>query len=206
MPPPDLLACAHDTPVWIVSLGTERTFGLRETSKKGMARKFKPRHGSLITLPSPLNDSHQHAVLPDADVAGIRFAWNCKAMDDIYYLQDRRIPKVWCCKTGHKYLSDAIYVGCRTIRGRPREGSLFGNAVDPFKVRNAKTNPWLADNEADFRVAALKKMEDPAFRQQLEALRGKHLLCWCEQEGPRRAEFCHARVWLELANQPGAGQ
>jgi Domain of unknown function (DUF4326)/2OG-Fe(II) oxygenase superfamily len=190
---------SHDTPVWIVSLGAERTFGLREVVKKGAIHKLKPQHGSLITLPSCMNDTHVHAVLPDKDVTGIRFAWNCKAMDETYYSGDGT-PKVWCCKAGYEYPQDAIYVGCRTIRGQAREGSSFGNAVDPFKVRNAKTNPWLAGNEADFRTAALKKMEDRAFRQQLGALRGKHLLCWCEQDGPKRPAFCHARVWLELAN------
>jgi len=76
-----------------------------------------------------------------------------------------------------------------------------GNAVDPFRVRNQTTNPWLADNDTDFRLAALTKMQDSGFRQQMEALRGRDLLCWCEQEGPKRAEFCHARVWLDLINE-----
>lgn len=45
-------------------------------------------------------------------------------------------------------------------------------------------------------------MGNPAFRAQaIKELRGKHLLCWCIQEGPERAPFCHARVWLELVNK-----
>jgi hypothetical protein len=198
----------HDTPVWIVSLGAERTFGLREVGKKGTLQTFTPKHGSLITLSSSLNDTHQHAVLADKGVTGVRFAWNCKAMDSIYYADSRtHQPRVWCCKSGKQHPPGAVYVGCRNIRGQVREGTRFGNALDPFTVRNRKSNPWIASNAKDFRAYALERMKDPEFRQQVEALRGKDLLCWCAQDGPKRAEFCHARVWLELANfqEPNGG-
>jgi len=45
-------------------------------------------------------------------------------------------------------------------------------------------------------------MLGPAFRAQaIKELRGKHLLCWCPQDGPDREEFCHARVWKEVVNR-----
>lgn len=42
--------------------------------------------------------------------------------------------------------------------------------------------------------------QEPGFRARVEELRGKHLLCWGVQAGPKRADWCHARVWLELAS------
>src|SRR5208283_2452971 len=65
-------------------------------------------------------------------------------------------------------------------------------------------------SEREFRAYAIGKLKDPAFRVEAEKLRGKDLLCWCVQEGKRRAAFCHARVWLELINNaqgelPSAG-
>jgi len=77
-----------------------------------------------------------------------------------------------------------------------REGTIFGNAKNPLVSHNG----WLKTEE-EFRDYAIKKLEDPSFRQQAEQLRGKHLLCWCVQDGPKRVKFCHARVWLELANR-----
>ena len=60
----------------------------------------------------------------------------------------------------------------------------------------------VADNEKDFRAYAIKRLRDPAFRARaINDLRGKDLLCWCIQDGPKRQKFCHARVWLDLVNQ-----
>jgi uncharacterized Zn-finger protein len=40
-------------------------------------------------------------------------------------------------------------------------------------------------------------MMEKDFASKVESPRGKDLLCWCKPD----AEFCHAKVWLELANQ-----
>jgi hypothetical protein len=105
-------------------------------------------------------------------------------------------PQVWCCRAGSKYPPDAVYVGCLTARFK---GTIHGNDYEPFKGHRKP----IANNEADFRQYAEKKMLDPVFRAQaIKDLRGKHLLCWCYQTGPDRAEFCHARVWLEIVNRP----
>jgi alkylated DNA repair dioxygenase AlkB len=183
----------HDTPVFIVSVGAERTFGVREKGKPGTTFKFLAEEGSLITLPTEYNDTHEHAVLVDTTPKGIRYAFNCKCIDEIYLA-----PRVWDCHAGKNYPKDAIYVGCRVrnMKGDViREGTIFGNATNPLVSHYG----WLR-TEKDFRTYAIKKLEDSAFRQQAEQLRGKHLLCWCVQDGPKRAEFCHARIWLDLIN------
>jgi len=186
----------HDTPVMIVSAGAERKFSVRPKGQPKKAQHIIAKRGSLILMPSSFNETHEHAVLDQKDCTGIRWAINAKCMDDVYCG-----PRVFCCKAGHKPPADAVYVGCRTIRGQAREGSIFGNALDPLKVRNKKSNPWRATTEEAFRAYALDRLKDPSFRQQVEALRGKHLLCWCLQDGPKRAKFCHARVWLDLINR-----
>ncbi len=108
-------------------------------------------------------------------------------------------PRVWDCHAGKSYPADAVYVGCR-VRNRKggviREGSIFGNGTNPLVSHHGSLN-----TESEFRAYTVEKLQDPAFRQQARQLKGRDLLCWCAQEGKRRAEFCHARVWLELINQ-----
>ncbi len=203
-------------PVRMLCLGGTRDFSIwkvmRDEKTKKLLKPFaewevKTRSGDLVEMPVGFHEenAYRHAILPQKQFAAPRVSLTFRSPDlsangpwapETFV----HIPRIWCCKSGHEYPKDAIYVGCRTIRGQAREGSPFGNAVDPFRVRNQTTNPWLADNDTDFRLAALTKMQDSGFRQQMEALRGRDLLCWCEQEGPKRAEFCHARVWLDLIN------
>jgi len=109
-------------------------------------------------------------------------------------------PRVWDCHAGKQYPADAVYVGCKvSMYGRTiREGSIFGNGANPLVSHRASFK-----TEREFRDYATKRLTDPEFRVEVEKLRGKHLLCWCVQDGPKRAEFCHARIWLELANSEG---
>ena len=116
------------------------------------------------------------------------------------YVEPRtRAPRVWDCHSGKDYPADAIYVGCRTtdrFKGYViREGTIFGNGTDPLMSHQGALH-----TESEFRAYAIDKLKNPVFRAEAEKLRGKDLLCWCAQKGKRRAEFCHARVWLELIN------
>jgi alkylated DNA repair dioxygenase AlkB len=169
----------HDATVWIVSTGAERLFGLRDIGTKHVF-KFTIKPGSLITLPSDANDTHEHAVLRMPGCKSVRYAVNCKAISP-------RKPQVYDCHAGKEYPADAVYVG-REVRDR--KGNLIREA-SPFG------NPHLPPDE--FRAYALAKMKDAAFAAQVMALKGKDLLCWCR---PHEADQCHARVWLELANNP----
>src|SRR5262249_31159566 len=106
---------------------------------------------------------------------------------------------VWQCGAGKNYPSDAVYVGCRVLRSGKliRGGHIFGNGSNPLVSHKGAIH-----DENEFRAYAVAKLQtDPAFREEAERLRGKDLLCWCVQSGPKRAKFCHARVWLELINQ-----
>jgi hypothetical protein len=181
----------HDSPVWDVSVGpTERMFWAREidnpkTTKLGVLAEV----GSLITLPASMNTTHQHAIRKDKTTS-VRYSINCKSLP---------LTGVWDCHAGKRYPTDAVYVGCRVL-GRDgkviREGTPFGNGANPLVSHDGAFK-----TEAEFREYAERKMQDPDFRAKVQALRGKHLLCWCVQTGPKRAEFCHARVWLEIANR-----
>jgi alkylated DNA repair dioxygenase AlkB/uncharacterized Zn-finger protein len=168
----------HDATVWIVSTGAERLFGLRDIETKHVF-KFTVKPGSLITLSSEANDTHEHAVLKMPGCKSVRYAVNCKAISP-------REPQVYDCHAGKEYPADAVYVG-REVRDRKgkliREASPFGN-------------PHLPPEE--FRAYAEEKMKDAAFAAQVMALKGKDLLCWCSG---KETEHCHARVWLELANR-----
>jgi Domain of unknown function (DUF4326) len=113
-----------------------------------------------------------------------------------------RHSRVWDCHAGKNYPADAVYIGCqvRSRRGGViREGSIFGNGTNPLVSHRGAL---LIKRE--FRAYAIQKLNDPTFRAEAEKLRGRDLLCWCVQEGKRRAEFCHARVWLELINNSKA--
>ena len=102
-------------------------------------------------------------------------------------LTHKASPQVWCCRAGSSYPRDAVYVGRET---RDRQGNLLREAT-PFG-----NHCKLSLNA--FREMALAMIAaDPEFAAQVEALRGKDLLCWCSG---KETEHCHARVWLELAN------
>jgi alkylated DNA repair dioxygenase AlkB len=110
----------------------------------------------------------------------------------------KKKPTVWDCHKGNKYPADAVYVGCRVLNRKgevKREASVFGNGTNPLVSHKGAIH-----SERQFRAYAIEKLKDPAFRAEAEKLRGRDLLCWCVQEGKRRAEFCHARVWLKLIN------
>jgi alkylated DNA repair dioxygenase AlkB len=179
-----------DTPELLVSVGAARNFSVRPINcgMPGKAAAVLAKHGSLIVMPAAMNDTHQHAILPDRTTT-VRYSVNAKCLV--------HTPRVWDCHAGKDYPKDAVYVGCRVSRGSRliREGTIFGNGTDPLVSHDG----WLKTEES-FRRYAEQKMLDPAFRQQAAQLRGKHLLCWCVQDGPERAKFCHARVWLELIN------
>ena len=107
-------------------------------------------------------------------------------------------PRVWDCHAGKFYPADAAYVG-REVRDR-RTGEIV-RAATPFGNYSEPTGDVLQDGNV-FRAYAAKKMLDAGFRAQVLALRGRDLLCWC---GPNAA-FCHAKIWLELANETGGNK
>src|ERR1700733_521722 len=177
--------------VYDVSLGAARPFGLRmkddfitDENGKRVRRQplyFDPTPGSLITMSSEANDLCEHCV-PEArskQTYGRRISINCKSVG----------PRIFCCRKGHAYPPDAVYVGRETKDRRTGE-ALF--PATPF-ANDARMS---IDRFRDYSTC---RMRDPGFPPLVENLRNKDLLCWCS--GPETAH-CHAKVWLELANQP----
>lgn len=155
-------------------------------------------HRSLIVMPDEMNYTHWHAILkneaknrrdyrvPDK-AFGARISINTKCL---------RKPRVFAVSERHPRW--AIYVGCKYGQF---PGTPYGNTLRPFDADGHKNAP-AARTELGFRVHAEKLMLEPGFREQaIKDLRGKHLLCWCRQDGPERASFCHARVWLDIVNR-----
>lgn len=189
-----------DTPVFIVSTGYDaRPFRLMLQSDKTKQWRKPAEHGSLIVMPASFNDTHFHAVLPEKRPCDVRISIVGKILTP---------PRVWCCRKGYPHPKYAQYVGCgpsqwgggcQCHREILQKGTIYGNDYEPFN-RHKK---WIAHTEEEFRAYAEKKMQDPKFRAQaIKDLKGKHLLCWCIQDGPNRAPFCHARVWLDIVNDP----
>lgn len=87
----------------------------------------------------------------------------------------------------------AVYVG----RAMPRQrlaGSPFGN---PFKVKQHGRAEAIRRYRESI-AAALRR--SPELVEQLIALRGKPLACWCRHDGEPRTEAnaCHADVLVEF--------
>lgn len=192
-----------DTPVLLISTGAVRDFYLGEINKTNpkspdVWRKQPMEHGSLIVLPDAMNYTHWHAILknesknrkygvPDISY-GPRISINTKCL---------RSPRVFA-------LTKDPDTG--KVPPHPRWGVYVGRKWGQFPD-TPYGNYLKTEIEAEFRHYAEKKMLDPAFRvQAIQDLRGKHLLCWCLQDGPNRAPFCHARVWLEIVNRPEGGK
>lgn len=84
--------------------------------------------------------------------------------------------KVYNRRRPNEIPKGAVYIG------RPTQ---YGN---PFS-KGSK-----AQNIADFEVYAKKRLQrEPNW---LNALRGKHLVCWCAPAG------CHGDILIEMANEP----
>lgn len=192
----------EDMTVWVVNLGEVRTIGIRTvgSNDKSQYEYLRPKHGSLYILPSSYNITHEHAVLEDEFPCGLRISINCKHIppqtpspsgkkpakksrdkDSLYKPINGDGPCIYCQRVGYSYPADAVNVDRKTI---------FGNFSGTPKERFPYGSPEYAAYVAD-------KMKSPEFSAQVESLRGKNLLCWCE---PHEADHCHARAWLELAN------
>jgi hypothetical protein len=120
----------NDTPVLIISVGAARIFSLRALpeEKRWSVREQKPfktpphlptdvniplHQGSLLVMSPAINDTYLHAVL-DMKNVGVRYSINAKCLPTT----EPRKPQVYDCHAGKKYPADAIYVGCKTKRGR----------------------------------------------------------------------------------------
>ena len=209
-------------PLVMVVIGGTRTFSIctlavakaRKKDEQSLIAEWQEeaKSGDLVEMPVGFHDNYLHAVLPQKHFAAARISLTFRNPDLSAGgpWAPEHTPRVWDSHAGKEYPADAIYVGC-CVRNRQggviREGTIFGNGKNPL----VSHRPWAAGKESDppskntsaFRTYAQQKMLDPAFRRQAEQLRGKHLLCWCVQDGPKRAKFCHARVWLEVANRKG---
>jgi alkylated DNA repair dioxygenase AlkB len=69
-----------NTPVLLVSVGAPRTFWIRKFKETTSVGTPAP-HGSLIVMPPEMNLTHQHAVLPEPKVVGVRYSFNCKCLE-----------------------------------------------------------------------------------------------------------------------------
>jgi len=177
-----------------------------------------PAHGSLYVLPSSFNEigngnEHQHAVLPGDDYShgGLRISINSKHLEpglprafydkictrpagrtqphtSELFVREPGGSRIYDCHSGKRWPEAAVYVG-REVRSR-QMGEVdwpwtpYGN----HKKLNGQewideTNRLMADSEF-----AAKMRND---------LRDKDLLCWCPPDEPN----CHARRWLQLANE-----
>ncbi len=198
-----------DTPALIVSTGQARPFHVGKQRRMPMlpsgnrqapepfanerwSKIAEP--GSLIVLPSEFNYTHWHAILPERFPCGPRISVVGKHLfaPGVFSIKARRFPRY------------AKYVGCKFAQ---YEGTVYGNDHKPFEGHRSPIVPNqlpAEEKEKLFRAYAEKRMQEPRFREQaIKELRGKHLLCWCIQDGPERAPFCHARVWLEIVNKEG---
>jgi hypothetical protein len=160
---------------------------------RGKWTLLKPAHGSLITLPSEYNDTHEHAVLDDREPKGVRISINTKhiGLEDI--VDEKRsgspaehrdvegTPKtevVHCMKGQYD-----IYIGRQNNRARLPE-SPFANRSD-------------GDYESYFRS---KLLHDLAFAGQVLQCHGKKLGCWCKGTS-RDFSQCHGHIiakWADL--------
>jgi alkylated DNA repair dioxygenase AlkB len=193
----------EDQTVFVVSLGEIRTITLRPLGCKDESKyeEVYPAHGSLYILPSIYNTTHEHAVLNSGPPCGLRISINCKHIplqtpppsgkkpakkkpqdkDSFYKPVNGDGPYIYCQRVGYTYPADAVNVDRKTI---------FGNFSGTPEERFPYGSPEYAAYVAD-------KMKSTEFASQVEELRGKNLLCWCE---PHEADHCHARAWLEIAN------
>ncbi len=149
-------------------------------------------HGSLITLPSEYNNTHEHSVLDDKEPKGIRISINTKHIppEDIaagngYIPKEHRhggptskTEVVHCMK--EKY---DVYIGRQNGRARLPES--------PFANRS----------NGDYRTFFMQKLRDePDFAGKVLKLYGKKLGCWCKGTS-RDFSQCHGHIVAEWVDK-----
>ena len=153
---------------------------------------LEPAHGSLITLPSEYNDTHEHAVLDDKESKGLRISINTKHIPpkdipagngdiprDHHHVENAsKTEIVHCMKDQYD-----IYIGRRNNRS--------GLPESPFANRSN------GDYEAYFRT---KLLHDPAFAGQVLKCHGKTLGCWCKGTS-RDFSQCHGHIVAKWADE-----
>jgi hypothetical protein len=153
---------------------------------------LQPEHGSLITIPDSYNNSHEHAVLDDKELKGLRISVNTKhiSAEDILagngaLPQEHRNGEpalktevVHCMKDEYD-----VYIGRRNNRA--------GLPESPFANRSGGDyDPYFRD----------KLIREPAFAGQVLKCHGKRLGCWCKGT-TRDFSQCHGHIvakWADL--------
>jgi alkylated DNA repair dioxygenase AlkB len=190
-----------DMSVYVLSLGHDRDLVLRPVGCKDKDQyvTIVPEHGSLYVLPSGYNVTHEHAIPDSKYPCGLRISINCKceAPPDP---KNRKVVKPFVRESGPpriynasgRFPDGAVYAG--------RGGTFKGGTFPPSPFGNyAKHNLKTAQGQVAWAVEVTAKMSDPAFRLQVEALRGRDLICHCSPKEINAGE-CHACTWLALAN------
>jgi hypothetical protein len=194
------------------------------TSKKfvpdGRKEIFYPAHGSLYILPSSSNrvgsgNEAEHEVLPgnDRSYGGLRISINCK------HIPAGLTPEEFDLACSRYAGRTNAHSGSLNVRepGPPRiyhasgkfpEGAVYCGRGGTFMGRYFPKSPYGNHNRCDrdteegraaFDAYAAAKLQDAAFREEFEKLRGKDLICHCTPKQIREGR-CHATVWLRLAN------
>jgi hypothetical protein len=102
---------------------------------------------------------------------------------------------------GWRMPQSAIYVGRPTIWGNPFIHAERWVAVDAYRklvsggTQNFEMGPGRLQFACDCHPQTLHHAYGDFVRENVHALRGKDLACWCPHD-----QTCHADVLLELAN------
>jgi alkylated DNA repair dioxygenase AlkB len=153
-------------PVRMLCLGGTRTFSIWKVRRDWQRRLQKPfaeweevtESGDLVEMPIGFHEegAYRHAILAQKQFAAARISLTFRSPDlsptSPWTPLTYPAPRVFCMKAGHAYPKDAEYVGCKTTRGQVREGTVFGNALDPLKRRgvvleNGRKNEHIAGEE-----------------------------------------------------------
>lgn len=96
----------------------------------------------------------------------------------------------WCNTPGNVYIGRKGVVFCNGVR-YPPANSIFAN---PYKIGKDGTREEVL---AKYRVWIQGQMQNPTFVQELQALRGCNLGCWCAGE----AAACHGDILVEILRE-----
>jgi alkylated DNA repair dioxygenase AlkB len=164
-------------PVRMLCLGGKRIFSIWKVRRDEHGKLQKPfaeweeetASGDLVEMPVGFHeeDAFRHAVLPQKRFSAPRISLTFRSPDLSSNGPWAPKPQVFCCRAGHEYPPDAVYVGCKVVSRHKggaviREGTIFGNDHNPLVGHR----DWIAKSAGKFREYAVEKLEDPAFRQQ----------------------------------------
>jgi len=183
------------------------------TKNKTNWKLLQPTHGSLLTLPSDCNWTHEHAVLEDKTPKGLRISFNTKCLPTNESLEDfiARLDSPTESVLVSPFVPPRYVISLPTAPTPAPEGvtTVWHCLKHPYDVYigrrmfrfNLPESDFSNRSDGDYESWLVERLKDSAFASKVRSLHGKRLGCWCRDRKDRDFSKCHGHILARYADK-----